>query len=134
MKRGKLLESFLLSLEDEGYATQTFLLKAEQYGVPQRRRRVVILGNRNGLSVEGPKTNLAPIARGKTRHDAHVANNELPPPVTVSEAISDLPVISAGEGQDVSKYNPEWIDSDYQRLMREMITLEEFFSKRTEQG
>lgn len=134
MKQGKLLESFLLSLEDGGYTTQTYLLKAEQYGVPQRRRRVFILGNRNGLSIEEPEARLASIVRGKTRNDAYVENKGLPPPVTVSEAILDLPTISAGEGQDVSAYNLEWIDSDYQRLMRGMSTLDEFFSKRTKQG
>ncbi|MGY5860390.1 MAG: DNA (cytosine-5-)-methyltransferase [Candidatus Thorarchaeota archaeon] len=134
MKKGKLLESFLQSLEVEGYMTQVYVLKAEQYGVPQRRRRVFILGNRNGHSIEEPEVRLAPIVRGKTRYDAYVGNNELPPPVTVSEAILDLPVISSGKGQEVSKYNQGWIDSDYQRLMRGMISLNEFFSKRVKQG
>ncbi|MHA1633403.1 MAG: DNA (cytosine-5-)-methyltransferase [Candidatus Thorarchaeota archaeon] len=131
MKKGKLLESFLVSLETEGYSTQVFVLKAEQYGVPQRRRRVFIFGNRNGVPIEEPVVRLAPIVRGKTRYDSHIEENGLPPPVTVAEAISDLPAISSGKGQDVSKYNQEWIDSDYQRLMRGIISLDEFFSKRT---
>ena len=131
MQKGKLLESFIVSLESEGYKTQTYLLKGEQFGVPQRRRRVFIIGNRNDIPINEPEVRLAPIARGKTRYDAHIENNELPAPVTVSEAISDLPAISSGEGLDVSEYDPEWTMSNYQRLMRGTITLESFFSKRT---
>jgi DNA (cytosine-5)-methyltransferase 1 len=131
MQKGKLLESFICSIEAEGYSTQIHLLRAERYGVPQRRRRVFIVGNRNEDQLEEPDVKLAAIARGKTRYDAHVENNGLPAPVNVSEAISDIPPIDSGEGVDVCEYDPEWITSDYQRLMRGMITQDDFFSKRT---
>ncbi len=131
MQKGKLLESFIGSLESEGYKTQTYLLKAEQFGVPQRRRRIFIVANRNDIPIDDPDVKLAPIARGKTRYDAHIENNGLPVPVTVSEAISDLPAISSGKGSDVSEYNQEWITSNYQRLMRGIISLDDFISMRT---
>ena len=131
MQKGKLLESFIGSLESEGYKTQTYLLKAEQFGVPQRRRRVFIVANRNDIPIDDPDVKLASIARGKTRDDAHIENNGLPVPVTVSEAISDLPAISSGEGSDVSEYDQEWITSNYQRLMRGRISLDDFISMRT---
>ncbi|TFG31293.1 DNA (cytosine-5-)-methyltransferase [Candidatus Thorarchaeota archaeon] len=134
MKKGKLLDSFLLSLGAKGYTTQTYLLKAEQFGVPQRRRRVFIVANRNSTRIDDPEVRLAPIARGKTRYDAYIEGNGYPNPVTVSEAISDLPAISSGEGQDIDEYDTDWITSDYQRLMRGIIALNEFFLKRTEQG
>ncbi|TFH04187.1 MAG: DNA (cytosine-5-)-methyltransferase [Candidatus Thorarchaeota archaeon] len=131
IQKGKLLESFLGLLEAEGYNTQTFLLKAEEFGVPQRRRRVFIVASRFDTPISTPDVRLSPIVRGKTRYDAHIENKGLPAPVTVSEAISDLPVISSGEGHDVIKYDPEWTIFDYQRLMRGMISFKEFFSKRT---
>ncbi|TFG98480.1 DNA cytosine methyltransferase [Candidatus Thorarchaeota archaeon] len=130
MKNGKLLESFIKSLQTEGYKTQTYLLKAEQFGVPQRRRRVFIVANRNNVPINVPEPRLSRIARGKTRYDAYIEKIELPAPVTVSEAISDLPTISSGEGEEIIKYDPEWINSNYQRLMRGMISLDQFFSKR----
>ena len=132
MKEGKLLKSFLSSLESQGYSTRVLLLKAEQFGVPQRRRRVFILGNRGGEPIEKPEVQLASIVRGKRRYDSYVEANDLPPPVSVSEAISDMPPLESGEGQDVIEYSQEWILSDYQRLMRGLISLDEFLDKRTE--
>jgi len=132
MKKGKLLKSFLSSLENEGYSTSVFLFKAEKFGVPQRRRRVFIIGNRCGDPIEEPEVRLASIIRGKTRQDSYVEENGMHSPVSVSEAMSDLPPLGAGDGQDVVEYSHDWIISDYQRLMRGVITLNEFFRKRTE--
>ncbi|MHA1928712.1 MAG: DNA (cytosine-5-)-methyltransferase [Candidatus Thorarchaeota archaeon] len=134
MQKGKLLESLIESLEAEEYTTQTYILKAEQFGVPQRRRRVFIVANRIGNPIKNPDVKLSSIARGKTRYDAHIAVDGLPPPVTVSEAISDLPAIASGEGHEVVEYEKEWLNSDYQRLMRGLLFVKDFFSKRTEQG
>jgi len=132
MKKGNLLKSFLSSLENEGYSPRVLFLKAEQFGVPQRRRRVFILGNCTGESIERPEVCIAPIVRGKTRYDSFIEENGLPPPVSVSEAISDLPSLVSGEGQDTIEYSQDWITSDYQRLMRGLITFDEFLVKRTE--
>jgi DNA (cytosine-5)-methyltransferase 1 len=132
MQKGKLLKSLIESLEAEEYTTQIYILKAEQFGVPQRRRRVFIVANRIGISIRDPDVRLSSIARGKTRYDAHIDVDGLPPPVTVSEAISDLPVITSGEGHDVVEYETKWLNSDYQRLMRGMISFKDFFGKRTE--
>lgn len=134
MQRGKLFESFIGFLEAEDYRTQTYLLKAEQFGVPQRRRRVFIVANRIGSPIRNPAVRLSSIARGRTRYDAHIDEDGLPPPVTVSEAISDLPAIASGKGHEVVEYEKEWLNSDYQRLMRGMVSLKDFFAKRTEQG
>jgi argonaute-like protein implicated in RNA metabolism and viral defense len=95
---------------------------------------VFIVGSRNGDSIRDPDEKLSSITRGRTRYDAHILENGLPPPVNVSEAISDLPAINSGEGYELIEYDPKWIVSDYQRLMRDMISLNEFFTKRTEQG
>ncbi|MCK5264387.1 MAG: DNA cytosine methyltransferase [Candidatus Thorarchaeota archaeon] len=133
MQKGKLFESFITSLEAEDYKTQIYLLKAEQFGVPQRRRRVFIVANRNGTFIKDPDVRLSSIVRGRTRYDAHIDVNGLPPPVTVSEAISDLPVIASGEGNEVVKYNSAWLNSDYQRLMRGLISFKNFFTMRTKQ-
>jgi DNA (cytosine-5)-methyltransferase 1 len=132
--KGKLFESFLGLLNSSGYTTQVFRLKAEQFGVPQRRRRIFIIANRNDTSIKAPEAKLAPIVRGRTRYDAHVKDRNIPPPVTVAEAISDLPELAAGSGEDVIEYNIKWVRSDYQRFMRDMLSLDDFLLKRSRQG
>jgi hypothetical protein len=52
--------------------------------------------------------------------------------VSVSEAISDLPTIASGGGEDLIEYDSKWIETDYQKLMREMLSFEDFYLKRTE--
>ena len=134
MHQGQVIGSIVRELEEEEYSVKILNLRAEEFGVPQRRRRVFVIGQRNGSCVEPPTGFLAPIIRGKTRADTKLGTEDLPAPVSVSEAISDMPPLTSGDGLDVIEYNQKWIETDYQRLMRESLTLDDFIVKRTEQG
>jgi DNA (cytosine-5)-methyltransferase 1 len=134
MHQGKVIGSIVNKLEEEDYSVSVLDLRAEEFGVPQRRRRVFVIGRRNGNETEPPTGLLAPLLRGKTRADTRLGSEDVPPPVSVSEAISDLPPITSGGGEDLIHYNRNWTETDYQNLMRETLTLEEFIIKRTEQG
>lgn len=70
-------QSFVLALEDDGYKVSTYRVKAQDYGVPQYRTRLVLFASKFG------KVELAP--------PSHAEN-----PVTVREAIGRLPAITAG--------------------------------------
>ncbi|KAF5076035.1 Modification methylase HaeIII [anaerobic digester metagenome] len=80
-----------------GYSLEHGVLNASDYGVPQNRRRTVIIGKLNGAA---PK---------------------LPQPkdikVTIWDAISDLAYLESGEGAYEQEYKnaPE---SDYQKILR----------------
>lgn len=100
------------SLERLGYYVEFGVLKAEEYGVPQERRRVFFIGSRehdfviwpeatHGLSDIGP---LFSISRG--------------PLVTVHDAISDLPVLGINDGAEEMSY-PSPPLSEYQAKLRE---------------
>lgn len=65
------------------------ILKAEDYGVPQERRRIVFIANRIGAPIIFPEV-------------THGTDNE--PFVTVWDAISDLPVVGNGEGANSEPY------------------------------
>ncbi|TET12169.1 MAG: DNA cytosine methyltransferase [Candidatus Thorarchaeota archaeon] len=134
IKRGKAIGAVVERLEAGGYTTTVLDLKAEEYCVPQRRRRVFVVANRNNEPLFVPKGALAPIVRGKTRKDSRPGTKDLPPPVNVSEAVSDLPSLSSGEGEDRIEYIPDWTKTDYQRLMRGNLELGDFITKRAEQG
>lgn len=85
-----------------GYNVSSQILSAEKYGVPQKRKRAIFIGNRVGIDSEQlfPK-------------ETHFLNNE----VTVWEAISDLPSLKSGEGEELQTYISEPV-SNYQRKMR----------------
>lgn len=90
-----------------GYTCQVWLLNAADYGVPQMRQRVFIVGNRLGGIIEKPK----PTHSIEKKEGVDMA-------VTVWDAIGDLPQISAGEGCNHMNYDHE-ATNDFQRLCRE---------------
>lgn len=82
---------------DMGYYLTLGVLNASDYGVPQNRRRAVIIGKRGAPAPELPK----PFERR----------------TTIWDAISDLAFLSSGEGSETQSY-PNPPESDYQRQLR----------------
>lgn len=87
--------------EELGYNILYKTLDAVNYGIPQHRERVFIIGIRNDLDVEWSFDNLV----------------IEPEQLTLEDAISDLPHISSGE--DIHDYGGGQPTNDYQRLMRD---------------
>ena len=80
-----------------GYSLQYGVLNASDYGVPQNRRRAVIIGKLGG------KAPSLPIPQNKV--------------VTIWDAISDLAYLESGEGADEQKYEMP-VESEYEKLLR----------------
>lgn len=77
--KGKVFNDFVKKLKELGYSVTTFIVNAQDYGVPQRRKRVILFGSKFGeVKLIEPLIN----------------NNEY---VTVRDAIGNLPPIKAGE-------------------------------------
>lgn len=104
---GVAVKEIIQGLRTLGYAIEVALLKAEDYGVAQERRRLIFIGNRMDLEISFPKP-----THGKG----------LLPFVNVWSAISDLPSLKNGEGHEVMSYTmpPR---TDYQRKIREGSTM-----------
>jgi DNA (cytosine-5)-methyltransferase 1 len=49
---GEVFKTILKSFEDVGYKTKWKLFKMEEYGIPQKRRRVIVVGVRNDLDLD----------------------------------------------------------------------------------
>jgi DNA (cytosine-5)-methyltransferase 1 len=77
MEKGRVIEMILEDFKKIGYNVDYRLLKASDYGVPQNRERVVIIGNRLGLPNPFPKI-------------THGHDKKLKPPVTVKEVVGHL--------------------------------------------
>lgn len=87
-KGGAVFQSFCDTLERAGYCVQHMIAKCEQFGVPQKRRRLVVLAARN--------RKMPPLPTGSSGYRS------------VRDAISSLQPIAAGEA---SKVDPLHISS-----------------------
>lgn len=77
---------------------KTILLNAADYGVPQIRERVILIGVRNDIDYIETEEIYKAI---KKTHSSD--GKELPKYVTVGEAILDLPELQAGEGKEIQQ-------------------------------
>lgn len=99
-----------------GYRVQLYLVDAVDYGVPQRRFRLIFIGARKDtdLPVEGLISPLACVKRyyrgGYTKQGWHI---------NLKQAICDLPSVEHGCGKEVQEYyRPAGRPSKYSLLMR----------------
>lgn len=97
-ENGYFKEEIIDLFEGLGYTLSTDTLNAADYGVPQNRRRAVIIGKQGESAIAMPRP--------------------LDYKVTIWDAISDLAYLNSGEGVewDSYRYPPQ---SEYQRMMRE---------------
>lgn len=124
-QRGATLEAILEALERHGYRADVKILYAPHYGVPQTRWRTIILGMRDGedpLAAFPEPVRYAPIRVNFTskfggRNIVALPQQvELPPYISVKDAIDDLPVLQNGERSD-GKYRTQ-AQNKYQLAMR----------------
>lgn len=82
---GSVVQTVKDELRALGYAVEYRILRAEDYGIPQERRRIVFIGNRLGLPITFPEPSHGPAGSGLT------------PFTTIWDAIGDLPPLRNGE-------------------------------------
>lgn len=128
-RRGRpFLESVRRRLHDDGYRTAVALLHAEAFGLPQLRRRLILLASRDGdLLWPGPTHAVS--APAYPKHQPGLDNGvELPPARSVVDAIGDLP-LAAGDDPDAPAAYATDASTRYQRWARGELTLEELVSQ-----
>ncbi|MDO4764164.1 MAG: DNA cytosine methyltransferase [Flavobacteriaceae bacterium] len=109
VQKGQLFETIINLFESLEYKVSYKVLNSADYGVPQIRERVIIVGTKTGKSFEFPKpTHYNPEINS-------VMNEKLKPYLTVEEAIGDLPFIKSGEESFEYSTEPQ---NDFQRQMR----------------
>ena len=119
MRKGEAIKEIIQAFADAGYHVGAPLkLTAADFGVPQKRKRVILIGCRENITISQP----APLFTEKL--DGLLF--PLPKYISVREAIGSFPPIPDGGGEDrieVTFDNP----SAYDRLMAKEITFEEFY-------
>ncbi|SRR6266566_1430770 len=100
---GQVVEDILADFEGIGYSVDVEVLKAADYGIPQIRRRAIFIGNRLG------ERNLFPakiFASDSDPSQSSLSENlRKRGYLTIYDAISDLPSLQAGEGEDEVAYS-----------------------------
>lgn len=102
---GRVKQEIYEKFKSIGYDVSSRILSADRFGVPQKRKRAIFIGNRVGIS----SSELFP----KETYDKQNA-------VTVWDAIGDLPSLNSGEGTEITKYNQS-VKTQYQRQMRNTV-------------
>ena len=102
LDNGRFVNEAISGMQALGYSVECKVLKAEEFGIPQERRRLVFIGNRIALPVSFPE-----VSHGKGKL----------PLTTVWDAISDLPILANGQTTLGEAYRciPR---NDYQRMLR----------------
>lgn len=88
--------------------SKKLLLNAADYGVPQIRERVIIIGVRKDITCFSIEDVYQSIPKSNSDTDEN-----LPDYVTVGEAISDLPELNPGEGDNVQEIAVKEPSNDY---------------------
>jgi DNA (cytosine-5)-methyltransferase 1 len=94
-KGEKVIDIIKATFEECGYKVDIWKLNAANFGVPQSRERVFIVGNLYRITIPSPTPT----------HTKEGILAGTKPFVTVGEAILDLPILHAKEGGEVLAYN-----------------------------
>lgn len=110
MKKGELFAEITSLFQTLGYKVSFKLLNAADYGAPQIRERVIIIGSKlkNDFNYPAP-THCSP------EKEQELFHRSLKPYITLEEAISDLPFIRSGEESIEYTSDPK---NEFQRIMR----------------
>jgi len=110
MQGGELLKTIISLFESSGYKVQYKLLNAADFGAPQIRERVIIIGSKLKNDFQYPSQ-----THYSTEEAPDLFRNGLKPHLTLEEAISDLPFIKSGSERFEYASKPQ---NEFQKKMR----------------
>ncbi len=114
----KVIEIIKVAFKAIDYSIKIWELNAANYGVPQNRERIFIVGNKVGVEIsEPPITHFLPCEKKMLNGKAKTLKQA----INVQKAIGDLPKLKAGQGEEetVFKTKPR---TDFQKASRGSVT------------
>lgn len=100
----RVIEIIRQTFSDLGYFVEVWLLNAAEYGVPQTRERIFIVGHRHSSTIGKPEKISSLLEAVSQEANQTLFDAALCPAVTLWEAISDLPELAEGEGEEEQPY------------------------------
>lgn len=115
----KIIEIIKNSFKDIGYTATVWELNAANYGVPQNRERIFIVGNKLGREISPPFiTHYLPAEKKKLNGTAKTLKQA----INIIRAIGDLPKLKAGEGVEETLFTTK-PKTDFQKESRGNIDI-----------
>jgi DNA (cytosine-5)-methyltransferase 1 len=125
---GRIVQEIKSALQGIGYNCEIRILYAEDFGVPQTRRRAFIVASRLGPATELiPPGNFGPSEKPSVDSNPLVhrwmpsKRNRPKRLVTVGQAIGDLPRLRSGGGAQVLRKQKKAATNQFQRSVREGV-------------
>ena len=104
IQSGHTLTTLLSELEDRGFSTYVEVLESWRYGVPQLRKRLFVIGIREGVEFRWPEpSGIKP---------------------TVGDAIADLPLVEGGQREETLPYRTEPLGEFARKMRRDLVGTE----------
>lgn len=103
--KNRIIDDIISRISELGYYSTIWCLNAAEYGVPQNRTRVFIIGHEKLENIPKPLKTFS------------TADQNMPNPISVMEAIGDLPEILAKQGSESMSYDKE-PDNSFQEQAR----------------
>lgn len=125
MEKGKVAAMVTAELAKTIEVTKLWKIHAQDYGIPQRRSRVLIIGHSKACKL--PSNAPEPITSSSEQASLFDSDVKC---ISCDEALSDLPRLEAGEDGSQLDYGSE-PSSQYQQLMRGIISPRGYFQTLT---
>jgi len=119
MERGRIIDEITSGLQREGYAFTIWTLDAADFGVPQRRKRVFVVGMRDSSEILAPTPRFGAVSSEPSVQETLFPTSSIQRWRTVADAISDLPerALLPKETQKQLEY-PSPPKTEYQSAIR----------------
>ena len=122
-KGGETLHHIIELFCQIGYRVEWKVLNAALYGLPQRRERLILIGNASGKSFKWPAPthyfdgkSMAGKQHGQFTQALSLFDKTLKPALTLMDAIHDLPEVTSGGS--ATHYRNDVISTEYENSMR----------------
>lgn len=121
MEKGKVFQRVQQAFKSVMPSLTCWVVNSENFAIPQRRKRVILIGNNE------PNFQIEPLIPLTSLNQTNGLYEVTKPCVSVADAISDLPQLGPGQDGSCLQYlsKPKTI---YQKLMRDIITADEYLS------
>lgn len=118
-KGEKVIEIIKAAFKAIDYTVKIWELNAANYGVPQNRERIFIVGNRDGIEISNPPiTHFLPNEKKMLNGKAKTLKRA----IIVQQAIGDLPKLKAGQGEEETAFKTK-PRNDFQKASRGGVTI-----------